>query len=82
MIICFVIFEFGLRTSAYQFFLQLRSWPIRVKNVRDQNMQISTVDATRCLKPSSHHIICEEQAKEWKVFREWRACFSELQSTT
>ena len=34
MILWFVIFEFGLRTSAYEFFLLLRSWRIRVKNVR------------------------------------------------
>ena len=27
----FIIFEFGLRTSAYEFFLELQSWPIRVK---------------------------------------------------
>ena len=31
MILWFVIFEFGLRKSAYEFFLELQSWPIRVK---------------------------------------------------
>ena len=31
MILWFVIFEFGLLTSAYEFFLELQSWPIRVK---------------------------------------------------
>ena len=31
MILWFVIFEFGLRTSAYKFFLELQSWPIWVK---------------------------------------------------
>ena len=45
MILWFVIFEFGLRTGAYEFLLELQSWPIRVKNVRHsvrgQNMQIS-----------------------------------------
>ena len=25
------IYEFGLRTSAYKFFLGIQSWPIRVK---------------------------------------------------
>ena len=34
MILCFVIFESGLRTSAYELFLELQSWPIRVRNVR------------------------------------------------
>ena len=28
MILWFVIFEFGLRASAYEFFLELQSWPI------------------------------------------------------
>ena len=27
----FIIFEFGLRTRPYEFFLELQSWPIRVK---------------------------------------------------
>ena len=27
----FIIFEFGLQTSAYEFFLELQSWPIWVK---------------------------------------------------
>ena len=45
-------------------------------------MQISTFDVTRCVKPSSHHGIWEEQAKEWEVFCYWRACFSKLQNTT
>ena len=31
MILWFVILEFGIRTSAYEFFLQFQSWPIRVK---------------------------------------------------
>ena len=31
MILWFVIFKFGLRTSAYEFFLDLQSWPIWVK---------------------------------------------------
>ena len=31
MILWFVIFEFGLRTSACEFYLELQSWPIRVK---------------------------------------------------
>ena len=31
MILWFVIFEFGLRTSAYKFFSELQSWPIWVK---------------------------------------------------
>ena len=31
MILWFVIFEFGLWTSAYEFFLQLQSWAILVK---------------------------------------------------
>ena len=46
-------------------------------------MQISTVDVITCvIEPSSHHSIWGEQAKEWEVFRYWRACFSELQNTT
>ena len=49
MILWFVISEFG----TYVFFLSLWSWPIRVKNVR----QIGTVDVTRCIKPSSHHVV-------------------------
>ena len=71
MITWFVIFEFGLRKSAYEFSLQLRSWPIRVKMCdiqRDQSTQISTVDVIRCAKLSHHHGIWEEQAKEWGVF--------------
>ena len=32
------------------------------------NMQISTVDVIRCVKPSSHHGIWGEEAKEWEVF--------------
>ena len=64
MILWFVIFEFGLRKSAYKFFLELQSWPIQVKNVRHsargQNMQISTFDIIRCVKPSSHHSIWGE----------------------
>ena len=31
MILWFVIFEFGLRTSVYEFFLELQSWSYRVK---------------------------------------------------
>ena len=31
MILWFVIFKFGLWTSAHEFFLELESWPIRVK---------------------------------------------------
>ena len=31
MILWFLIFESGLRTSVYEFFLELQSWPIRVK---------------------------------------------------
>ena len=31
MILWFIIFEFGLRTNACKFFLELQSWPIRVK---------------------------------------------------
>ena len=31
MILWFVIFKFGLRTSAYEVFLELQSWPIRLK---------------------------------------------------
>ena len=31
MILRFVIFEFGLRTSTYRFFLELQSWPIWIK---------------------------------------------------
>ena len=31
MILWFVIFEFGLRISACEFFRELQSWPIRVK---------------------------------------------------
>ena len=31
LILWFEIFESGLRTSAYEFFLELQSWPIRVK---------------------------------------------------
>ena len=31
MILWFAIFEFGLRTRAYGFFLELQSWPIWVK---------------------------------------------------
>ena len=40
-------------------FFLLRSWQIRVYNVRHsangENMQISTVDVKKCVKPSSHH---------------------------
>jgi len=53
MILWFVIFEFGFRASANEFFLQLRRWPIWVKMCeipRGQNMQISTVDVIRCVK--------------------------------
>ena len=31
MILWFIIFEFGLPTRTYEFFLQLQSWPIQVK---------------------------------------------------
>ena len=31
MILWFVIFELGLWTSAYEFFLELQSWPIRLE---------------------------------------------------
>ena len=51
-------------------------------SARGQNVQISTVDLTRCVKPSCHHGIAEEQAKECQVFRYQRACFSQLQNTT
>ena len=83
VILCFVIFEFGLRTSTYKFFLQLQSWPMQVKMWDILHVvKISTVDIIRCVKLSSHDGICEEQAKEWEVFRYWRACFSKLQNTT
>ena len=84
MILWFVIFEFGLRTSAYEFArTKLANSSQNVwHSVCGQNMQISTVDVIRCVKPSSHHSIWGELAKEWEVFRYWRACFSELQSTT
>ena len=84
MILWLVIFRFGLETSAHEFFLQLQSWPIRVKmwhSVRGQIMEISTFDIIKCVKRYSHHGIWEEQAKEWEVFRYQRACFSELQNT-
>ena len=64
MILWFIIFEFGLRTSAYNFF---SSFKVMVKSSHNvphsvcvQNMQISTVDVIRCVKPSSHHSIWEE----------------------
>ena len=54
MILRFVIFEFGLRTSAYKFFLQLQSSSQNVRHsARGQDLQISTC----CVKPSSHHSI-------------------------
>ena len=49
---------------AISFFL-LRSQPILVKNVRGQNMQIRTVDVTKCVKPYNHHS-CREGQKSGK----------------
>ena len=61
MILWFVIFEFGLQTSAYKFFLELQKLANSSQNVqhsvRGQNMQISTVDVIRCVKPSTHYSI-------------------------
>ena len=77
----------GIGQARTNFFsCMLPSWPIRVKTVRHsedgQNMQISTVDVTRCIKLSSRHGIWEEPAKEWEVFLYRIACFSELQNIT
>ena len=76
----FIIFEFGLRTSAYEFFSRAPKLANSSQNVRHsargRNMQISTVDFIRRVKPSSHHSIWGEQAKEWENFSCLRACFS------
>ena len=83
IILWFIIFEFGLRTSAYEFFLQLQSCPIRVKMCEIQGtVKILVQLVIRRVKCSSYHGIWEEQAKEWEVFRWQRACFSQLQNTT
>ena len=70
IILWLVIFKFGLRTSAYDFFLQLRSWPIRVKMCEI----LCTVKicklvqlVIRCVKRPSYHGIWEDQGKEWEV---------------
>ena len=84
MILWFVIFEFGLRIRAHEFFslaskLANSSQKLR-HSARGQNMQIATVGVIRCVELSSHHGIWEEQAKEWEAFRYRWACFSELQT--
>ena len=57
MILWFVIFEFGLRTSAHEFFLPLRSWLIQVKNVRHSaRRQI-------CKLYSWRHKMCKTQPR-------------------
>ena len=59
MILWLVIFEFRLRTSTYEFILELQSWLIRVK-MCDIPRAAKIFDVIRCVKPSSHHSIWGE----------------------
>ena len=73
----FLILASGKR--AIIFFLTSKLANSSKKNVRHsalgQNMQISTFDVIRCVKPSSQNGHREEETQEWKVLRCRRAWF-------
>ena len=85
MLHLFIVFEFGFRTGAYEFFVELQSWPIRVKMcdilraVKICKLVGWRHKVCKAIKPSSHLRGISEGVGR---FRYQRACFSELQNTT